>query len=84
MTNFIDNRQKEVVGLAFGTPGAKDAKPDLGFEFRFRKGHDSFGYFTSGLGGEDYTVINIYLDIRPVQMSNPLYRPHQAARTGAN
>lgn len=84
MTNFIDNRQSEVIGLAFGAPDTRDTKPDLGFEFRFRKGADSLGYFTSGPGGEDYTVTNIYLDIRPVKMSNPLYRAYQAARTGAN
>ena len=84
MTNFIDNKQKEVIGLVFGPPGNKDAKPDLGFEFRFRKGRDSLGYFTSASGGEDYTVANIYLDISPVRMSNPLYRATQPGRSGAN
>lgn len=84
MTNLIDNKQKEVIGLVFSPPGTKDAKPDLGFEFRFRKGSDSLGYLSTGGGGADYTVTNIYLDIRPVQMSKPLYRVQQQRRSGAN
>ena len=84
MSNLIDNKQREIIGLAFNAPGSKDAKPDLGFEFRFRKGRDSLGYFTSSFGGEDYTVTNIYLDVSPVQMSKPLYRPYQTGRSGAN
>ena len=84
MTNLIDNKQKEVIGLVFSPPGTKDAKPDLGFEFQFRKGSDSLGYLTSGRGGEDYTVCNIYLDIRPVKMSSPLYTATQPGRSGAN
>ena len=84
MTHFIDNRQKEVIGLAFSPPDSKDARPDLGFEFHFRKGSDSLGYFTSSHGGADYTVTNIYLDVRPVLMSKPLYRAYQPGRSGAN
>ena len=84
MSNLIDNKQWEITGLAFSAPDGKDAKPDLGFEFRFRKGRDSFGYFTSSFGGEDYTVTNIYLDVRPVQMSKPLYGAYQSGRSGAN
>ena len=84
MANFIDNRQQEVVGLAFSAPGSNLPNPQLGFEFRFRKGSDSLGYFTSAFGGEDYTVANIYLDISPVRMSKPLYRAYQPGRSGAN
>ena len=84
MSNLIDNTQKAVIGLAFSAPGTKSTKPDLGFEFQFRKGNDSLGYFTSAFGGEDYTVTNIYLDVVPVQMSKPLYRAYQPGRSGAN
>ena len=84
MSNLIDNTQKAVIGLAFSAPGNKSAKPELGFEFNFRKGSDSLGYFTSALGGEDYTVTNIYLDVIPVQMSKPLYRAYQSGRSGAH
>jgi cyanophycinase len=73
MANLIDNRQRETVGLAFGPSDAP--KGDLGFEFRFSKGADSLGWYTGAFGGEDYTVTNIYLDVTPVRLARPLYRP---------
>ena len=80
ISNLIDNQHTESTGLAFRVPGetmnhADDKSRDLGFEFKFRKGPDSLGYFTTALGGENYTVINIYLDVTPVSMASPLYRP---------
>jgi cyanophycinase len=69
MTHFIDNAEKEVIGLAFG--GAQDAR---GFEFKFRKGPDTRGYATGQFGGNDVTVVNLYLDVAPVQMAQPIYR----------
>jgi cyanophycinase len=72
LSNFIDNPQREVIGLAFG--GAEGVKPELGFEYRFRKGPDSLGWFTTSMGGEDYTVLNIYLDVTPIQVPQPLYK----------
>jgi cyanophycinase len=80
MANLIDNAQREVVGLAFGAPTAPAAeRPELGFEFRFRKGADSLGYYSGAFGGEDYTVLNILLDVTPVALNLPLYRPLVAA-----
>jgi cyanophycinase len=73
MQNLIDNVQTEAIGLAFGGP--TETQPELGFEFRFRKGADSAGYDTGKMGGEDNTVLNIYLDVVPVVMALPLYRP---------
>ena len=84
MGNFIDNAQQEVVGLAFDglaatrAESAPERRPELGFEFRFRKGPDSVGWFTSAFGGEDYTVANIRLDVAPVTLSVPLYRKRAA------
>ncbi|NEX59552.1 cyanophycinase [Noviherbaspirillum galbum] len=72
MQDLIDNRHNEMVGLAFGNPNGDT--PDVGFEFRFRKGADSMGYYTGAYGGEDYSVLNIYLDVRPVAMQLPLYK----------
>ena len=74
MANLIDKKQSEVIGLAFGAAGAGE-KADLGFEFRFRKGPDSLGYYSGAFGGEDYSVMNIALDVTPVRLSRPLYRP---------
>jgi cyanophycinase len=83
MANLIDNKQKEVTGLAFNI-SARDAKADLGFEFKFRKGPGSIGYFSPARGGEDYTVANIYLDIEPVTLAKPLYRPYRVPVSRAN
>lgn len=76
MGNLIDNRQGEALGLAFaGIPLADDPEPDLGFEFRLRRGPESRGWYTGAFGGEDYTVLNLGLDVTPVKMRRPLYEP---------
>ncbi|MFB2835196.1 cyanophycinase [Floridanema evergladense] len=72
MFNLIDSDRKEIIGLAF-TNVAEDEKPELGFEFKFSKGTDTLGYSTSVSGSEDYTVINIYLDVTPIRMTDKLY-----------
>jgi cyanophycinase len=72
MQNLIDSAQSEAVGLAFN--GSGESQSELGFEFRFRKGTDSAAYDTGIQGGEDNTVLNIYLDVRPVEVALPLYR----------
>jgi cyanophycinase len=69
MFNLIDNRHNAAIGLAFGE--GKDARPDLGFEFKFSKTPESFGYNSSS--SSSYSVMNIRLDIRPVTMQLPLY-----------
>jgi cyanophycinase len=75
MTLALDGPTGEVRGLAF------DARPDaappreLGFEFHFRRGADTVGWFTSALGGEAYTVSNMRLDVTPVRVAQPLYQP---------
>ncbi|PHV11163.1 cyanophycinase [Chitinimonas sp. BJB300] len=74
MSNLIDNTHQETIGLAFGDPN--DEKPELGFEFRFRKGKDSMGWYAGSAAGEDYTVANIYVDVTPVHFNHPLYRPY--------
>lgn len=73
MTMLIDHRQREMIGLAFGGPSSP--RPELGFEFRFRKGPQSLGHYYAALGSEEYTVTDILLDVTPVAISQPLYRP---------
>lgn len=76
MGNLIDNGENEALGLAFaGIPRADDPRPDLGFEFRLRRGPESRGWYTGAFGGEDYTVLNLSLDVTPVLMRRPLYAP---------
>jgi cyanophycinase len=71
MTHFIDNAQQEVIGLAFDQ---HSKEPQHGFEFKFRKGPDTVGYATGQFGGNDVTVVNLYLDVQPIEMAQPLYR----------
>ncbi|MBB4010949.1 cyanophycinase [Niveibacterium umoris] len=76
MGNLIDNAGREVFGLAYDMrPKADDPRPELGFEFRLYKKADSVGWFTGSFGGEDYTVANLYLDVTPVRVKQPLYTP---------
>jgi len=69
---LIDNQKAEAIGLAFSGLDAKN-QPSDGFEFRFYRGPDSKGWYTEEFGGEDYTVLDIHLDIRPIRIAGPLY-----------
>lgn len=69
---LIDNKEPEAIGLAFSGLDAKN-QPSDGFEFRFYRGPDSKGWYTEEFGGEDYTVLDIHLDIRPIRIAGPLY-----------
>jgi cyanophycinase len=74
LATLIDSKQTSIRGLAFtALEGVK--LPDTGFEFTFRKGPGSLGWFTSAGGYESYTVKDIYLDVRPVKLAQPLIRP---------
>lgn len=81
MSHLIDGKQREVVGLAFDAVALNDAgvpaarKPALGFEFRFSRTPESLGWFTSRLGGENYTITNIRVDVTPITLARPLYTP---------
>jgi len=83
MGRLIDNEEPEAIGLAFSGADARD-QPAEGFEFRFYRGPDSRGWYTESFGGEDYTVLNIHLDIRPIAIAGPLYArratPREAVR----
>ncbi|MDC8773855.1 cyanophycinase [Roseateles albus] len=74
MNYLIDSPLSEVRGLTFDV-GAKADDPvaDLGFLFRVYKGRGSYGWSTDENGPEEYTVINLYLDITPVRMPQPIY-----------
>ncbi|MEJ6007112.1 cyanophycinase [Paucibacter sp. AS339] len=76
MGQLLDSPYPEVLGVAFNgrSPNA-DAKPDLGFEFRLYKGEGSRGWYSGALGGEDYTVLRMRLDVRPIEIKRPFYTP---------
>jgi cyanophycinase len=91
MSELLDSPAAETRGIAFsaGRAGRNAAttageSEDVGFEFRLFKTAATVGYFTSKLGGEDYSILRMGLDIFPVQMANPLYVPlPQAGREKA-
>jgi cyanophycinase len=72
MSTLIDNRHNEAIGLAYDGAAARRGNTP-GFEFRFYREHDSVGWETESFGGDDYTVLNIHLDIRPITVKGPLY-----------
>ncbi len=79
MAQLLDSPFPEVRGLAYrAKPRSGDLSPDLGFEFRLSKGPGMVGWFSGALGGEDYTVLKVRLDVTPVRMATPLFTPLQA------
>ncbi len=74
MGRLIDSVQSEAIGLAFDGDQARSESVD-GFEFRFVRDDNSLGWYTEAFGGDDYTVLNIRLDIRPIRITGPLYQP---------
>ncbi len=74
MRYLIDSNQAEASGLSFDVlPKKGDPLAELGFLFRLYKAADSVGWSTDAFGGEQYTVINLRLDIRPVRLPQPLF-----------
>jgi len=73
MRQLVDNQHDEAHGLAFdGAASRQSATP--GFEFRFFRGDDTMGWETEAFGGDDYTIVNIHLDITPITIEGPLYK----------
>ena len=76
MGQLIDASYAEVRGIAFHPqPAAADALGALGFEFVLRKGPGSMGWTTEAGGGEDYTVRDLHLQVRPIRMAQPMFTP---------
>ena len=76
MGQLLDSPHAEARGLAFnGLHATDEPLPDLGFEFRLYKGEGSRGWYSGALGGEDYSVLRLRLDVMPVQIKRPFYTP---------
>ena len=75
MTHVLDGPAAELRGLAFDARPDASLPRDLGFEFRFYRGPDTAGWYSSSLGTDSYTVVGVRLDVRPVRVAQPLYRP---------
>jgi cyanophycinase len=74
LSQVVRGRHTEAVGLAFD-PAEALRGPARGFEFRFYRDADSRGWTTHTRGDASVTVSNVRLDIRPVEIAGPLYKP---------
>ncbi len=72
MGKLMENLNEEAIGLAFDGDRARKESVD-GFEFKFTRDDDSIAWFTEMFGSDDYTILNIRLDIRPIRINGPLY-----------
>ncbi len=83
MSALLDSPAEQTLGLAFAPD--KGAASGIGFEFRLYKANGTHGYFSTASGGENYTVIRMGLDVKPVRLANPLYSPlSEAADAGVS
>ncbi len=72
LVRLLDTQDSVGIGLAFdGHAAQRRAVP--GFEFRLSRGKDTIAWSTGAFGGEDATVQNVYLDVKPVEIG-PLYK----------
>jgi cyanophycinase len=72
LAKLLDGTRSEATGLAFYGHIAR-VRPTKGFEFHFTRDGRSVGWFTEAFGNDNYTVLNIRLDIRPIFLPGPLY-----------
>jgi cyanophycinase len=72
MYKLVDSPHDEAFGLAFDGIAARRG-PTPGFEFRFYRGPDTVSWDSHRHLGDSHTVINVYLDIRPITIHGPLY-----------
>jgi cyanophycinase len=71
LKKIMMNKTGEAIGLAFDGSAAATATTQ-GFEFRFYRDKDTVAWHTEAFGGEDFTIANMHLDIRPVSVG-PLF-----------
>ncbi|MFT7723669.1 MAG: cyanophycinase [Roseateles sp.] len=72
LAQLLDGPAPLVRGLACRVdPRPGDPAPDLGFEFRLRRGPGLVGWCS----GEAYTVLGALLDVVPVRLARPLFTP---------
>ena len=76
MSELVDSRKNEVRGLAYDPrPTQDEPLADLGFEFRLYKGDGTLAWYTDAGGADAYTIDDVYLDVTPVRVAQPLYTP---------
>jgi cyanophycinase len=78
MSYVLDGPTAEIRGLAYDARPDASAPRDLGFEFRFYRGPDTAGWYADVQGDDAYTIASVWLDVVPVKVAQPLYRPLQS------
>lgn len=80
MRQLVDNQHDEAYGLAFDGAAARQGSTP-GFEFRFYRSDDTMGWETEAFGGDDYTIVNIHVDVTPITIQGPLYQKQTSTAT---
>lgn len=75
MVRIVDGEATESRGLAFDASPNAPAPRDLGFEFRFSRRADTLGWYDPVASADAYTLANVRLDVVPVRVAQPLFRP---------
>lgn len=76
LQQLLEGASGEVFGLACrARPQPDDLMPDVGFEFRLRRGPGLVGWCSSGAAAGDCTVLGAWLDVVPVRIATPLFTP---------
>ena len=75
MVRVVDGKATEASGLAFDPSADAPAPRDLGFEFRFSRRPDTVAWYDPVPAADAYTIANVRLDVVPVRVSQPLFRP---------
>lgn len=70
MEKLINNARSEAIGIATAAPG--EPREELGFEFKLTRDASSAGYESATT--DAYTILNLRLDVRPLQITRPWYR----------
>ena len=71
MRRLMNNSQPHATGLAFDSSAAAHG-PVPAFEFRFYRGDDTRAWPPGA--GEDFTIANVHLDVRSVEVDRLSYR----------
>jgi cyanophycinase len=71
LMKLCDSDQTRATGIAFGDPSG--AAADRGFEFTFTRTPESEGWASNR--ADTYSVYRVRMDVRPVKLTLPLYRP---------
>ncbi|MBR7799574.1 cyanophycinase [Undibacterium fentianense] len=76
LSQLVDGNREYVTGFAFSVLTAKDdPAPNLGFEFVLRRDEHTRAWESTGIDGKDYSVFDARLDVRPIRMTVPLFKP---------